>query len=1489
MMFGLPCTCCPDCGSRGPVGVFGRNHLETNWEKEFTQLCMAQVEFPRDDLPYVDDGQNGLTGNQCVEIAETLDQLARDGLTAADPKYAALLTIFSLVEEFAQKKTRLKEHKKQQRMTALRQRRIIFTKEQKQQLQLQLLAFPHLMKGEALNPLLVGSIQDLGGPARQRAAQNPPRQIDNSARIAARNTLIQQNPLLNDPATYLAEVYARNFKPSELEPRLLMHLREENMKKRIHDRQEKLEARLSLLRAGQETGKLALAPHHAEAIAALVERESTLLDLKSLQFDLRTKVVKCMQSKHIRGKREIETQRRQREKTEAKVRRDREKFKKKFMKAWKEAVLSHSRDFQQKARQRMKTCKFLAEACITSLSSQARSAQEEIRRQQRERLLALQKNDIETYKKLLEKSKNKRMEEMINQTDTFMKSIFQSIKGAQASEGKKEEEERERRAREAEMQQQEGAAKKPKHINPLEHLSTGPAEFDPDLELERMKRAQNPDPVSSNWQQQTFFKMIHANQAVIANQPRALRGGILRSYQLEGLRFLVSLYDNKLNGILADEMGLGKTIQSVALIAYLMEVKQNPGPFLIIVPMSTLHNNWKPEFETWLPDCKKVIYDGKPEQRKELRARRIDTADYNAVMTTYDFAMKDKGYLNKIDWEYLILDEAHRLKNPDCKLQKALATYKIKRRIALTGTPLQNDLKELWALLNFLQPSIFNSQNSFEKWFAQPLQSMGVGNAQMREGEDEELMSKESKLLLINRLHQVLGFFMLRREKQQVETELPARIEKVLRCKLTPVQRLMYELLEKGQVSMQATKLQLRKVCNHPYLFHPYVAGQQTRKEDLQYLLQQGQDLVRLCGKFALLDQILPKLKETGHRVLLFSQWTSVLDVIQLYLEHKDFKYLRFDGNTNKQERQQRVEAFQSEGSEYFIFMLSTKAGGVGINLQTADTVIIFDTDFNPQNDQQAMARSHRIGQKRQVLVLRLMTSDTIEEEVLKVANNKKDLENVVVPRTAVDRERALSAILDRYDNEEDEETEKARDIVDDEEVSYLLARDKEEADVFEKMDRERKARGAEAWEERNLPKGKEKGWLKIPKWINEWCHGNMKRGEESLELVDVELKDFWVAKDPETGLEPTFAEDSRSGRMVRATRKNMSYTDDHEMDELLTERTSSSENEDENQNENEEEENDDEQQEGERESSRLVLSDSAEGMPESEMKLSFSVPPAPVSAESNGGGLTLAAFAVNPADNRKKKRGRPKGSTNKTKKERKKREKGEKRERPKKKKAKGGEDGGEEGEGKSKKRQKTVAAEGGMLRSPSTLQESPSTGQEEQEEQQKQGQSEEEDEEDIRMMNQAAPSIGSLAPNRGGSNLMGLFNTQDTGVATGLAMKRSRRDNDSEEEGEEDTEGEEEDSSRSRTPSASPPFHHSSSSSSFLRQPSSPGLKRPNSNVSLSSTGSMGKQAPKRMKQIPKKKGRTSGMSSSNGYPSVTRLSSRMSSATEESASDTD
>lgn len=556
--------------------------------------------------------------------------------------------------------------------------------------------------------------------------------------------------------------------------------------------------------------------------------------------------------------------------------------------------------------------------------------------------------------------------------------------------------------------------------------------------------------------QKRYLNLVHSKKEVVDEQPFTLEGGNLREYQLGGLQWMVSLYINGLNGILADEMGLGKTIQSISLFAYLMEKKGNYGPHLVLCPKAVL-SNWMVEFGRWLPNVNVILYDGKPEERRALREDRMAAQTFNVLLTHYDMIMRDKKFLTKYQWEYIIIDEGHRLKNKDSKLSEILrGVYQSRNRLLLTGTPIQNNLKELWSLLNFVLPKVFDTSDSFDDWFSAPFK-----------GSQEDIaLSEEEELLIIHRLHQVIRPFLLRRKKAEVEKELPDKSLVICKCDLSAWQRVYYkQITEGGSVMLETPKgnaksrtlmnsaMQLRKACIHPYLFLDSMYP--------PYEPEDPEELIRASGKFDLLDRILPKLKAAGHRVLLFSQMTRAMDLLELYFEMRGYNYLRLDGETKTNERPLLLAEFNAPNSEVFLFMLSTRAGGLGLNLQTADTVILFDSDWNPQMDKQAEDRAHRIGQKREVKIITLVTVGSIEEVIIERARQKADIDNKVIQAgmfnqssSHKERHETLSNIFKRGIQDI------GKGVSTDDQINNLIARGDDEVELFAKMDLERQQVG---------------------------------------------------------------------------------------------------------------------------------------------------------------------------------------------------------------------------------------------------------------------------------------------------------------------------------------------------------------------------------------------------------------------------------------------
>ncbi|XP_051034429.1 probable global transcription activator SNF2L1 isoform X4 [Phodopus roborovskii] len=461
--------------------------------------------------------------------------------------------------------------------------------------------------------------------------------------------------------------------------------------------------------------------------------------------------------------------------------------------------------------------------------------------------------------------------------------------------------------------------------------------------------------------------------------PSYVKGGPLRDYQIRGLNWLISLYENGVNGILADEMGLGKTLQTIALLGYLKHYRNIPGPHMVLVPKSTLHN-WMNEFKRWVPSLRVICFVGDKDVRAAFIRDEMMPGEWDVCVTSYEMVIKEKSVFKKFHWRYLVIDEAHRIKNEKSKLSEIVREFKSTNRLLLTGTPLQNNLHELWALLNFLLPDVFNSADDFDSWF------------------DTKNCLGDQKL--VERLHVVLKPFLLRRIKTDVEKSLPPKKEIKIYLGLSKMQREWYTkiLMKDIDVLNSAGKMdkmrllnilmQLRKCCNHPYLFDGAEPGPPYTTDE---------HIVSNSGKMVALDKLLARIKEQGSRVLIFSQMTRLLDILEDYCMWRGYEYCRLDGQTPHEEREGAIEAFNAPNSSKFIFMLSTRAGGLGINLASADVVILYDSDWNPQVDLQAMDRAHRIGQKKPVRVFRLITDNTVEERIVERAEIKLRLDSIVI------------------------------------------------------------------------------------------------------------------------------------------------------------------------------------------------------------------------------------------------------------------------------------------------------------------------------------------------------------------------------------------------------------------------------------------------------------------------------------------------------------
>lgn len=478
-------------------------------------------------------------------------------------------------------------------------------------------------------------------------------------------------------------------------------------------------------------------------------------------------------------------------------------------------------------------------------------------------------------------------------------------------------------------------------------------------------------------------------------QPTYIKNGLLREFQIHGVNFLAHHWCKSNNVILADEMGLGKTVQTVSFINWLRHDRGQQGPFIVVVPLSTLPA-WADTFNNWTPDINYVVYSGNEASRKIIREYELlvdgnpKKVRFHVLLTTYEFINGDAGFLSQLKWQFMAVDEAHRLKNRDSQLYANLINFGAPSRLLITGTPMQNTLSELSSLMDFLMPG------------------------KVKVEEDIDLTSEHASEKIAE-LTNAISPYMIRRTKQKVENDLPPKTEKIIRVELADVQLEYYKnIITRNYTALNAgskahktsllnVMMELKKASNHAFMFPNAEArvltGTSGNRED------QLKAIVTSSGKMMLLDRLLTKLKKDNHRVLVFSQMVRMLDILSDYLNLRGHQFQRLDGTIAAGARRMAIDHFNAPESQDFAFLLSTRAGGLGINLMTADTVILFDSDWNPQADLQAMARAHRIGQKNPVTIYRLVSKDTIEEEVLERARNKLMLEFLTIQRGVTDKD----------------------------------------------------------------------------------------------------------------------------------------------------------------------------------------------------------------------------------------------------------------------------------------------------------------------------------------------------------------------------------------------------------------------------------------------------------------------------------------------------
>ncbi|KAK3394756.1 CHD1-like protein [Podospora didyma] len=500
----------------------------------------------------------------------------------------------------------------------------------------------------------------------------------------------------------------------------------------------------------------------------------------------------------------------------------------------------------------------------------------------------------------------------------------------------------------------------------------------------------------------------------LEKQPDYVTGGQLREFQMKGLNFLALNWTRSNNVILADEMGLGKTVQTVAFLSWLRNDRDQEGPFLVVAPLSVIPA-WCDTFNHWAPDLNYVVYLGPEAARSNIREYELfvdgnpKKPKFNVLVTSYDYILADWEHLRTIKWQVLAVDEAHRLKNRESQLYARLNSFGVPCKVLITGTPIQNNLAELAALLDFLNPG--------KVLIDEELELLSTADSINPSDDVQDEAKRYKTQTKLRELHGAISPYILRRTKETVESDLPPKTEKIIRVELSDVQLDYYKnILTRNYAALSDASnghkqsllnimMELKKVSNHPYMFHgaeDRVLNGSTRRED------QIKGLITSSGKMMLLDQLLAKLKKDGHRVLIFSQMVKMLDILGDYLRIRGYQFQRLDGTIPAAPRRMAINHFNADDSDDFCFLLSTRAGGLGINLMTADTVIIYDSDWNPQADLQAMARAHRIGQKKPVNVYRLVAKQTIEEEVVKRARNKLFLEYLTIQAGVTDEGKEL-------------------------------------------------------------------------------------------------------------------------------------------------------------------------------------------------------------------------------------------------------------------------------------------------------------------------------------------------------------------------------------------------------------------------------------------------------------------------------------------------
>uniref|UniRef100_A0A2M4B8P2 Putative chromodomain-helicase dna-binding protein n=1 Tax=Anopheles marajoara TaxID=58244 RepID=A0A2M4B8P2_9DIPT len=1067
------------------------------------------------------------------------------------------------------------------------------------------------------------------GQQQQQQQQQQHPNVGQPARPSSQGPAGGPGPRPGAPAPTMQPMPKQNrvttvAKPAGLDPITILQERENRVAARIALRMEELNN---------------LPASMAEDLRLQAMIELRALRVLNFQRQLRSEIVQCTRrdttletavnvKAYKRTKRQGLREARATEKLEKQQKLEAERKRRQKHQEFLASVLQHGKDFKEYHRNNIAKLGRLNKAVMNYHANAEREQKKEQERIEKERMRRLMAEDEEGYRKLIDQKKDKRLAFLLSQTDEYISNLTEMVKQHKVDQKKKQDDEVQRKKR------------LKRHIlesGDIEHLDEhceasdcrvtvmetatgkqltgddapflrdlhgwlqlhpgweyvildGDAEDDEE-EMENGRKRTVEEQLNDEaktkeviqkakveddeykTEEQTYYSIAHTVHEKVTEQASILVNGKLKEYQIKGLEWLVSLFNNNLNGILADEMGLGKTIQTIALVTYLMEKKKNNGPYLVIVPLSTL-SNWVLEFEKWAPAVGVVAYKGSPAGRRAVQ-NQMKATKFNVLLTTYEYVIKDKAVLAKISWKYMIIDEGHRMKNHHCKLTQVLNThYNAPHRLLLTGTPLQNKLPELWALLNFLLPSIFKSCSTFEQWFNAPFATTG----------EKVELNEEETILIIRRLHKVLRPFLLRRLKKEVESQLPDKVEYIIKCDMSGLQRVLYKHMQSkgvlltdgsekgnkgkgGAKALMNTIVQLRKLCNHPFMFQ-HIEEKYCDHIGVQGTIT-GPDLYRASGKFELLDRILPKLKASGHRVLLFCQMTQCMTIIEDYLSWRGFGYLRLDGTTKSEERGDLLKKFNSKNSDYFLFLLSTRAGGLGLNLQTADTVVIFDSDWNPHQDLQAQDRAHRIGQRNEVRVLRLMTVNSVEERILAAARYKLNMDEKVIQAgmfdqksTGSERQQFLQSILHQDEMDEEEENE----VPDDEMINLMIARSDEELELFKKMDAERRAEEVKPrlLDEAELPEWLSKDDEEVDRWDYEEesssILGRGSRQRKEVDYTDSLTEKEWLkaiddGADFDEELEEEEREKKRKGRKRKGGRGRGDDSDDESVISSVTKR----------------------------------------------------------------------------------------------------------------------------------------------------------------------------------------------------------------------------------------------------------------------------------------------------------------------------------------------